>query len=141
VIERRREFRVQADIPVLVWGTDSHARPFSQDAVAINLSVNGALLSGMDYEPRCGDLIGIAYEHRKARFRVIWARDCGAPHKVRIAVQKLAAEICPWKSFLSQLLEAATSLHLPALPVISDSSSQGSNLVQVPNVNRNGNIG
>jgi hypothetical protein len=141
MIERRREPRAQADIPVLVWGTDSHARPFSQDAVAINLSVNGALLSGMDYEPRCGDLIGIAYEHRKARFRVIWARNCGAPHKVRIAVQKLAADVCPWNAFLSPLFVGTSSVDLPASPVVPHPASQGSNLVQIANVNRNGDIG
>jgi hypothetical protein len=141
MIERRREPRVQADISVQVWGTDTHAKPFSQDAVAINLSENGALLSGMDHEPRCGDLIGIAYEHRKARFRVIWARDCGAPHKIKIAVQRLAADVCPWKAFLSQSFVGTASVALPALPVVPNPASQGSNLVQVPDVNRNGNIG
>ena len=141
MIERRREPRVPADIPVLVWGTDAHAKPFSQEAVAINLSENGALLSGMDHEPRCGDLIGIAYENRKARFRVVWARDCGTPHKVRIAVQKLAAEVCPWKALLSPLLGVADSMDLPASPAVSGSASQSSNLVQVAHVNRDGNIG
>lgn len=141
MIERRREPRIQADIPVLVWGTDAHARPFSQDAVAINLSENGALLSGMNHQPRCGDLIGIAYQNRKARFRVVWARDCGPLHKVRIAVQKLPAEACPWKACLSQLLAASPSLDLPALPVVLNPPRQGSNLVQVPDVNRNGNVG
>lgn len=102
MIEHRREPRLQADIPVEVWGMDAQGEAFSQGATAINVSQSGALLSGMEHEPRCGDLIGIAYEGRKARFRVVWVLDSAGPDKIKVAVQKLAADECPWHAILPQ---------------------------------------
>jgi hypothetical protein len=56
----------------------------------------------MEHEPRCGDLIGIAYQGRKARFRVVWVLDSAGSDKIKVAVQKLAADECPWHAILSQ---------------------------------------
>ncbi len=108
MIERRREPRVRADIAVQVWGTDAGGEPFSQTAAATNVSQTGALLVRMVCAPRCGDLIGIAYEGRRARFRVIWSLESGGGQGIRVAVQKLAADQCPWMDILSPMTACLT---------------------------------
>jgi hypothetical protein len=94
---------------VQVWGTDARGEPFSQTASATNVSQCGALLVRMACAPRSGDLIGIAYDGRKARFRVIWSLESGGCQGIRVAVQKLAADQCPWKDMLSRMAVCLTS--------------------------------
>jgi hypothetical protein len=105
MIERRLDPRSRADISVVVWGTDARGEPFSQSAVVSNISNSGALLSRIERALRTGDLIGIAYQGRKARFRVIWGRESGGCIGIRVAVQKLVADPCPWKDILSPMME------------------------------------
>lgn len=103
MIGRRREPRVQADISVQVWGTDARGEQFCQVAVATNVSQSGALLSGIERDLRNGDLIGITCDGIEGRFRVIWGRESGGFQKIRVAVQKLAGDPCPWKDLLLQM--------------------------------------
>jgi hypothetical protein len=100
MFDRRREPCVESSLAVLIWGIDANGLPFSQRALARNISGQGALLSGVDQLLRCGDLIVIQYHKNRARFRVVWTRDSGNGEKVWAAVQKLEAEKCPWREEL-----------------------------------------
>jgi len=108
-IDRRREPRVESNIPVLIWGIDARGLPFAQSALARNISSRGALLLGIEQPLRCGDLIAIQYGKKHARFRLVWTRDSGDGEKVRAAVQRLETEECPWKDEL-QLVASARSI-------------------------------
>jgi hypothetical protein len=92
--ERRKEPRDRCEAAVRVWGRDTGGNTFSQKCVACNLSLSGALLSGLQTLLRCGDPIVVGYGDKKAKFRVIWSRDQQA------AVQKLRDQPCPWKELL-----------------------------------------
>ena len=100
MVERRREFRTQADLAVRISGRDASGKSFAQSAVASSISGGGALVSGMARKVRSGDLIWIEYQDRKARFRVVWARDSESEHKTQAAVHKVENEECPWKSLV-----------------------------------------
>jgi hypothetical protein len=100
--ERRREPRVQVDLPVRVWGTDEHGAWFKQDAAARNISRSGALLAGLRQPLRSGDLIGVQYGANKARFRVVWVRDSDAGSMIQVAVHKVEEDECPWKELLPE---------------------------------------
>jgi len=104
-VDRRREPRVESNLPVLIWGIDARGLPFAQKALARNVSSHGALLSGIEHLLRCEDLIVIQYGKNRARFRVVWTRDSANGEKVRAAVQRLQAEECPWAEEL-QLVSA-----------------------------------
>ncbi|HEX3320795.1 MAG TPA: PilZ domain-containing protein [Terriglobales bacterium] len=93
----RPEPRIPADLPVRVWGMSSNGRAFSQSARAQNISSEGALLSGIDYELTVGDVIGVQYKEKKARFKVIWVINAGSEQKVQAGVQVLADQQAPWK--------------------------------------------
>ena len=93
----RPEPRIPADLPVRVWGMSSNGRAFSQSARAQNISSEGALLSGIDYELTVGDVIGVQYKEKKARFKVIWVINARSEQKVQAGVQVLADQQAPWK--------------------------------------------
>lgn len=115
--DRRREPRTPIDITLLVWGIDTHGERFLQEAHARDISLSGALLSGLQTDIRSGDVIGVLCGKRKARFRVVWVRYDDAGDKTLVAVQRLAADECPWLELLNEASEtASTSTDSPAAP-------------------------
>jgi len=92
--------RTTLDLRVRVWGMGANNQPFHQNAVAQNVSVTGACISGLDQGLKVGDVIGVQYETRKARCKVIWVMEAGGLKKTQVGVQLVADQECPW---LSQL--------------------------------------
>lgn len=99
--ERRREPRTLTDLPLQVWGINTKGERFLQEAHARDISRSGAMLSGLESDLRSGDVIGILYAGRKARFRVIWIRYDEGGDKMLVAVHRIASDACPWQDLLS----------------------------------------
>jgi hypothetical protein len=112
--DRRREPRIRADISLMVWGVDSRGERFLQEVRARDISLSGALLSGLDSELRSGDVIGILYAGKQARYRVVWVGHSGSPRKVQAAVHRFALDQCPWKELLEkEQADAAAAMSQP----------------------------
>lgn len=107
VMDKRPESRLSADIPVRVWGMDADGRPFFQSATASNLSSEGAQLSRVHHALREGEIIGIQYAERKARFKVIWVKEQGMPDRVEAGVKIMAGQIAPWGDLTQENQAAA----------------------------------
>jgi len=105
--DRRREPRTQVDLPLQVWGVDARGVRFSQDACATNISLSGALLSQLDVNLKSGDLIGVIYAGRKARYRVVWVLPSGTSQRVQAAIQRVEPDECPWHDRLVQTTATA----------------------------------
>ena len=101
-VDRRREPRKVIDLPLTVWGIDTKGDQFLQDVHAREISLRGALISGVDIDLRAGDIIGVLYAGRKARFRVVWTRYDGTGDKMQAAIHRLASDICPWREMLPE---------------------------------------
>ena len=65
---------LQASCEVRVWGMNAEEKPFIQAATARHMTEKGALLTGV-LPVRFGDVVGIKYQDRKARFKVSWVSD------------------------------------------------------------------
>jgi hypothetical protein len=63
-----------ASCEVRVWGMDTEEKPFIQAATARHMTEKGALLTGV-LPVKFGDVVGLRYQERKARFRVTWVSD------------------------------------------------------------------
>lgn len=100
--DRRSEPRTQVDLPLTVWGVDTRGERFLQQARARDISFNGAMLSGLDANLRSGDVVGILYGNRRARYKVVWVRYDGAGDKMQVAVHLLDADACPWRELLRE---------------------------------------
>lgn len=98
--DRRREPRTNVDVALMVWGVDVRGERFLQEARAKDISLSGALLSGIAANLRSGDVIGILYAGKKARYRVVWVRYDEGGDRMQAAVHRFAADECPWKALL-----------------------------------------
>jgi PilZ domain len=92
--------RATLDLRVRVWGMGSNNQPFFQNAMAQNISATGACLYGIEPELKVGDVIGVQYETRKARCKVVWVVDAGALKKTQVGVELVADQDCPWVAVL-----------------------------------------
>src|SRR5438309_9394425 len=101
-MDKRPESRVAADIPVRIWGMDADGKPFFQSAMAGSLSSEGANLSHLHHCLTIGDIIGIQYGDRKARFKVIWAKNSAVRGKNRIGVMILPNDLAPWTELANE---------------------------------------
>lgn len=99
-IDRRNESRTKADLEVTVWGVDTLGERFLQQARVRDISLSGALLWGIETDLRCGDVIGVLYLGRRARYRVIWVRYEAFGNKIRAAIHRFAPDPCPWSELL-----------------------------------------
>lgn len=109
--DRRREQRTPIDITLLVWGVDTHGERFLQEADARDISLNGALLSGLKTDIRSVDVVGILCGKRKARFRAVWVRYDDVGDKMLVTVQRLAADECPWPELLKRSFRRCIDAH------------------------------
>ena len=92
--------RATLDLRVRVWGMGANDQPFHQNAIAQNVSCTGACISGLEHELKVGDVIGVQYEKKKARCKVIWVMEGGGIKKVQVGVQLVVDQECPWISEL-----------------------------------------
>ena len=88
--------RTTLDLKVRVWGMGANNQTFFQQAIAQNISATGACIFGIEAELKVGDVIGVQYESRKARCKVIWVVDAGALKKTQVGVQLVVDQDCPW---------------------------------------------
>lgn len=88
--------RATLDLKVRVWGMGATGQPFFQNAMAQNISATGACIYGIEPELKVGDVIGVQYEAKKARCRVVWVVDAGAIKKTQVGVTLVADQECPW---------------------------------------------
>jgi hypothetical protein len=100
--EQRPEVRVETDLPIRVWGLDVNGKPFTQAAHALNISSQGALVSGVDVTLKPGDIVAVQYEQRKARCEVKWVVDAGGILKNQTGLQLLSGQECPWREVLAR---------------------------------------
>ena len=106
-IDRRSEPRTHANFAVTVWGVDTRGERFLEEVQVRDISFNGALLSGIEADLRCGDVIGLLYQGRKARYRVVWVRYDDMGDKIQAAIHRMEADPCPW----DELLKADSAGH------------------------------
>jgi hypothetical protein len=98
--------RATLDLKVRVWGMGSNDRPFSQPATAQNVSATGACIYGIEAELKVGDIIGVQYETKKARCKIVWVVDAGALKKTQVGVQLVADQECPWTVAMPQEMQS-----------------------------------
>jgi hypothetical protein len=92
--------RATLDLRIRVWGMGSNNQTFHQNATAQNASITGACISGLEQELKVGDVIGVQYETKKARCKVVWVMEGGGVKKMQVGVQLVVDQECPWISEL-----------------------------------------
>lgn len=104
--------RSTLDLRVRVWGMGADDQAFHQNASAQNASATGACISGLEHTLKVGDVIGVQFETKKARCKVIWIIEAGGLKKYQVGVQLVADQECPWLSKLPA--EALSEIPVPS---------------------------
>jgi hypothetical protein len=104
-MDRRREPRVTAVLPVRVWGIDAYDQAFTQIVSARNVSADGALLTGMRHRVRQGEILEVQYGERKAEFRVVWIAESYDHQRAQVGIKALPSENNIWDVNLEQCCE------------------------------------
>jgi hypothetical protein len=104
--------RATLDLRIRVWGMGANNQPFHQNATAQNVSVTGACISGLEQELKVGDVVGVQFETKKARCKVVWVMEASASKKLQVGVQLVVDQECPWISELP--VEMRSNLPVPS---------------------------
>ncbi len=73
-MDRRKEYRLDIELSVRIWGIDRNARPFAELVRATSVSDSGAVLLDVHSKLHAGEVLDVQHEARKAQFRVVWTR-------------------------------------------------------------------
>ena len=69
---RRREERIQVELPIRVWGMTAEGKPFNRQLKTRDVSRFGARIAYPNCPLKLGDIVGVQYMTEKARFRIAW---------------------------------------------------------------------
>jgi hypothetical protein len=86
-MDRRRERRLNLELPVRIWGVDRMARPFAELVRVRNVSNGGAVLLGVRSKVQTGELLDVQLGESRAQFRIVWISLSG-----EAGIQALASE-------------------------------------------------
>ena len=86
-MDRRRERRLNLELPVRIWGVDRMARPFAEIVRVRNVSNGGAVLIGVRSKVQTGELLDVQHGPSRVQFRIVWMSSSG-----EAGIQALAFE-------------------------------------------------
>jgi hypothetical protein len=95
-------------LPVVVWGTGTDGALFREQASAKDLTLCGAVLTGILHPVAPGDLVGVQYQQHKAHARVTRTSQADNQNQWLLWVQLLEKSRCPWAG-VAQALVSATA--------------------------------
>src|SRR2546422_7640779 len=90
---KRREPRVELQLPIRVFGTDINGKAFSEKIVTIDVSRRGVKLSKVQAQIKVGETIGMTYGQTKGRFVVRWVGAIGTPRAGQIRSEEHTSEL------------------------------------------------
>ena len=93
---KRREPRKEIRVPVRIFGTDSSGQIFSEKVHTVNVSQQGAELSGVQAQPHLDEIVGLTYGVTKAHFRVKWVGQRGSAKAGHLGLLNLSPEKSLW---------------------------------------------
>ena len=71
-MDRRKERRLNLELPVRIWGVDRMARPFAEMVRVRNVSNHGAILVGLRSKVQTGEVLDVQHGAARAQFRIVW---------------------------------------------------------------------
>jgi hypothetical protein len=86
-MDRRKERRLNLELPVRIWGVDKMAHPFAELARVRNVSDGGAVLVGVRSKIQTGEVLDVQLGASRTQFRIVWTNLSG-----EAGIQALAME-------------------------------------------------
>ncbi len=93
---RRIQPRMQIAVPVRIFGTDNRGQVFSEKALTVSVSRNGAELAEVRPELALNEIVGLTYGKNRVHFRVKWVGRPGTPKAGHVGLLNIAPEKALW---------------------------------------------
>src|ERR1700693_1656699 len=93
---QRHEPRSETRLPVRIFGTDAEGKLFTENVFTVDISREGAKLSGVRAQIQIGEVIGVSHGPNKSRFAVKWAGQPGTPREGELGLQNITPEKYIW---------------------------------------------
>jgi hypothetical protein len=93
---RRSQPRKLIEVPVRIFGTDSHGQVFSEKVVTVNVSRAGAELAGVHAAVSVDEIVGVTYGSNRVHFRVRWIGVAGTSRAGHVGLLNIAPEKPLW---------------------------------------------
>jgi hypothetical protein len=93
---RRSQPRKPVEVPVRIFGTDSHGQVFSEKVSTVNVSRKGAELAGVRPDLGLDEIVGLTYGTNRVHFRVKWIGAPGTPKAGHVGLLNIAPEKPLW---------------------------------------------
>jgi hypothetical protein len=71
-MDRRKERRLNLELPVRIWGVDRMAQPFAELVRVRNVSDGGAVLMGVRSKVQAGEVLDVQHGAWRVQFRIVW---------------------------------------------------------------------
>src|SRR5437763_16854525 len=84
---KRREPRVELQLPIRVFGKDINGKAVLEKIVTIDVSRRGVKLSRVQAQIKVGETIGMTHGQTKGRFVVRWVGAIGTPRAGQIGIE------------------------------------------------------
>lgn len=95
-MDPRRTTREEKIVPVRIWGMDASGKPFIEAAFTCDISADGARLEGVPRRLKPGDILGITFQQKKTRLRVVWVGQPGSAEEGHVGLQALGGDETHW---------------------------------------------
>jgi hypothetical protein len=93
---KRREPRKTVEVSVRIFGTDREGKIFSENVTTVDVSQNGARLTGVKAQLQVDEIVGVTYGKNKVHFRVKWVGGPCALAEGQIGVLNLSPDKPFW---------------------------------------------
>jgi hypothetical protein len=100
-VNRRRQSRTQAVLPVRVRGTNASGVLFEGLAHTLDLTSTGARLGAIRHKLQVLDTLVVLYRQRRIEFTIVWSKLLDGQHEYQVGLQTVAQQSDPWGLSLS----------------------------------------
>lgn len=98
---RQRKPRLAIQLPVRIWGMTAAGSPFIQLAQTLNISLHGVCVAEVKPVVLPSEILGLSYQERKGRYRVVWAERAVASQSALLGLHALDLESDIWRKDFS----------------------------------------
>ena len=93
---RRREPRANLILQVRILGMSADNRPFNESVQTLNISRRGVLLTGVQCQPKVGEVVGLHYAGKKVRYCVMWVRRPDSSQTAQVGLETVEERKSLW---------------------------------------------
>jgi len=104
----RRETRADFILQVRVLGMSADNRPFNESVQTLNISRRGVVLTGVQSQLKVGEIVGLRYGEKRARYRVAWVQRPDPSQAAQVGLETVEEEKSIWDFDLPPSVEHYT---------------------------------